>query len=144
MKRLMPSQQGVSVVWLHCGENVSPHVQQIHIRLPSCDSDLKMCQLFELFSLADEKKDKASAAVSKAAKSEAASKLPTTPTKASKTNASAAASATPATPTSAQSAPATPLGVNLAKVDLGKISSILSSLTSAMKNTGVFCVGKRW
>ncbi|GAA6220618.1 regulation of nuclear pre-mRNA domain-containing protein 2-like isoform X1 [Lates japonicus] len=86
---------------------------------------------------ADEKKEKASAAVSKAAKSEAASKLPTTPTKASKTNAAAAASATPATPTSAtaQSAPATPLGVNLAKVDLGKISSILSSLTSAMKNT---------
>ncbi|KAJ3598415.1 hypothetical protein NHX12_001925 [Muraenolepis orangiensis] len=34
-----------------------------------------------------------------------------------------------------QSTPITPLGVNLANVDLGKISSILSSITSAMKNT---------
>ncbi|KAJ8289983.1 hypothetical protein GJAV_G00007420 [Gymnothorax javanicus] len=40
---------------------------------------------------------------------------------------------TPTTP----GTPATPLPVNMAKVDLGKISSILSSLTSVMKNTGV-------
>lgn len=98
-----------------------------------------MYQLSELFSLANEKKDKGSTAVSKATKLDASSKPPTTPTKASKTNATAAATATPVTPTSvtAQSAPTTPLGVNLAKVDLGKISSILNSLTSAMKNTGV-------
>ncbi|XP_058503134.1 regulation of nuclear pre-mRNA domain-containing protein 2-like isoform X1 [Solea solea] len=86
----------------------------------------------------DAKKDKVPTAVSKATKSEAASKPPTTPTKASKTSAATTvATATPLTPTSAsaQSAPATALGVNLAKVDLGKISSILSSLTSAMKNT---------
>uniref|UniRef100_A0A665TZY8 Regulation of nuclear pre-mRNA domain-containing protein 2 n=1 Tax=Echeneis naucrates TaxID=173247 RepID=A0A665TZY8_ECHNA len=85
----------------------------------------------------DEKKDKTSTAVSKATKSDAASKLPTTPTKPSRTSATTAATATPVTPTSAatQSTPAAPLGVNLAKVDLGKISSILSSLTSAMKNT---------
>ncbi|XP_031708845.1 regulation of nuclear pre-mRNA domain-containing protein 2 isoform X1 [Anarrhichthys ocellatus] len=82
----------------------------------------------------DDKKDKTSTAV---AKSDAASKVPTTPTKASKTNATAAATATPLTPTpaAAQSTPTTPMGVNLEKVDLGKISSILSSLTSAMKNT---------
>ncbi|AWO96537.1 putative regulation of nuclear pre-mRNA domain-containing protein 2-like [Scophthalmus maximus] len=91
----------------------------------------------EAAAAGDEKKDKASAAVSKAAKSDSAPKLPSTPTKASKTNSTAAVTATPVTPTSAaaQSAPATPLGVNLAKVDLGKISSILSSLTSVMKNT---------
>ncbi|KAM7383414.1 hypothetical protein PAMP_003070 [Pampus punctatissimus] len=85
----------------------------------------------------DDKKDKASPAVAKSTKSDTVSKLPTTPTKASKTNATAAVTATPVTPTSAtaQNAPTTPLGVNLAKVDLGKISSILSSLTSAMKNT---------
>ncbi|XP_039662710.1 regulation of nuclear pre-mRNA domain-containing protein 2 isoform X2 [Perca fluviatilis] len=82
----------------------------------------------------DDKKDKASAAV---AKSDAASKPPTTPTKVSKINTPAAAPAAPVTPTAAaaQSAPTTPMGVNLEKVDLGKISSILSSLTSAMKNT---------
>ncbi|XP_065813792.1 regulation of nuclear pre-mRNA domain-containing protein 2-like isoform X3 [Labrus bergylta] len=79
-----------------------------------------------------EKNDKGNAAVAKATKSDAALKSPTTPTKASKANNIAAATATPVTPTSA---PATPLGVNLEKVDLGKISSILSSLTSAMKNT---------
>ncbi|XP_061675220.1 regulation of nuclear pre-mRNA domain-containing protein 2 isoform X2 [Syngnathoides biaculeatus] len=62
------------------------------------------------------------------------SKLPTTPTKALKVNTSA--SITPATPTSTSQNPSTPLGVNMAKVDLGKISSILSSLTAAMKNTG--------
>lgn len=100
-----------------------------------------MYQLFEFFLLADDKKDKTSTAVAKTTKSDTASKLPTTPTKALKTNtATTAATATPVTPTSAaaQSAPTTPLGVNLEKVDLGKISSILSSLTSAMKNTGVF------
>lgn len=61
---------------------------------------------------------------------------PTTPTKASKSDV-AAATATTVTPTSANahSTPANPLGVSLAKVDLGKISSILNSLTSAMKNT---------
>ncbi|CAB1445929.1 unnamed protein product [Pleuronectes platessa] len=87
---------------------------------------------------ADEKKEKASAAVSKAMKSDLAPKLPTTPTKAAKTNANTAAvTTTTMTPTSAsaQSAPTSPLGVNLAKVDLGKITSILNSLTSAMKNT---------
>ncbi|KAJ8354848.1 hypothetical protein SKAU_G00224150 [Synaphobranchus kaupii] len=38
--------------------------------------------------------------------------------------------------------PATPLPVNLANVDLGKISSILSSLTSVMKSTGVSPVSR--
>ncbi|KAK7878834.1 hypothetical protein WMY93_030860 [Mugilogobius chulae] len=47
---------------------------------------------------------------------------------ASKSNTSAASS-------TSVNAAANPLGVNLAKVDLGKISSILNSLTSAMKNT---------
>lgn len=111
-------------------------------QLQCCKSHLIIYELFELFSLADDKKDKTSTAVTKTNKSDVASKLPTTPTKAPKTSATAAAAstATPVTPTSAaaQSAPTTPLGVNLAKVDLGKISSILSSLTSAMKTTGVF------
>ncbi|XP_026172559.1 regulation of nuclear pre-mRNA domain-containing protein 2-like isoform X2 [Mastacembelus armatus] len=86
---------------------------------------------------ADDKKDKAPTAVAKTNKPDATSKLPTTPTKTSKTNATASTTATPVTPTStaAQSAPSTPLGVSLAKVDLGKISSILSSITSAMKTT---------
>ncbi|XP_019737132.1 regulation of nuclear pre-mRNA domain-containing protein 2 isoform X3 [Hippocampus comes] len=66
-------------------------------------------------------------------KLDADSKTPTTPTKASKAN--TASTVTPATPTSASQTPSTPLGVNMAKVDLGKISSILSSLTGAMKNT---------
>ncbi|XP_041843283.1 regulation of nuclear pre-mRNA domain-containing protein 2 [Melanotaenia boesemani] len=81
----------------------------------------------------DNKKDKPSSAVAKISKSEAPAKLPNTPT--SKTSASATVA--PMTPTSAKAttAPTNPLGVNLAKVDLGKISSILSSLTSAMKNT---------
>lgn len=72
-----------------------------------------------LFLTADGKKEKSSATADKAAKG---SKAPSTPTKAAKSN-------------SAQSAP---MAVNLEKVDLGKISSILSSLTSAMKNTGMF------
>ncbi|XP_077382059.1 regulation of nuclear pre-mRNA domain-containing protein 2 isoform X1 [Festucalex cinctus] len=58
-------------------------------------------------------------------------KTASTPTKASK----ATAAATVTTPTSASQTPSTPLGVDMAKVDLGKISSILSSLTAAMKNT---------
>ncbi|KAM9806073.1 regulation of nuclear pre-mRNA domain-containing protein 2-like isoform X2 [Syngnathus typhle] len=63
-------------------------------------------------------------------KSDAGCKTPTTPTKVSKANSTAAS--TSVTP----QAPSVPLGVNMAKVDLGKISSILSSLTAAMKNTG--------
>ncbi|XP_068178917.1 regulation of nuclear pre-mRNA domain-containing protein 2-like isoform X2 [Antennarius striatus] len=84
-------------------------------------------------SAGDEKKDKVAAAAAKTTKPEVASKPPATPTKAYKSS----AAATSVTPTSAaaQNAPTTPLGVNLEKVDLGKISSILSSLTSAMKNT---------
>ncbi|MEQ2164326.1 hypothetical protein GOODEAATRI_005560 [Goodea atripinnis] len=83
--------------------------------------------------------DEPSTAVSKT-KPDAASKPANTPTKPSKPSPSAVTTATPVTPTSAKAttAPTTPLGVNLAKVDLGKISSILSSLTSAMKNTGGF------
>ncbi|KAL0985210.1 hypothetical protein UPYG_G00154130 [Umbra pygmaea] len=52
----------------------------------------------------------------------------------------------PTTPTSTGAAmpsvPTTPLGVNLANVDLGKISSILSSITSAMKNTAASPVSR--
>uniref|UniRef100_A0A3Q2ZGD4 Regulation of nuclear pre-mRNA domain-containing protein 2 n=2 Tax=Kryptolebias marmoratus TaxID=37003 RepID=A0A3Q2ZGD4_KRYMA len=88
---------------------------------------------------AGDKKDKSPPSAAKTLKSESTSKLPNTPAKVSKpvALASAAATAAPVTPTSAKvtSAPTAPLGVNLAKVDLGKISSILSSLTSAMKNT---------
>lgn len=73
-----------------------------------------------LFSTADDKKEKSSSAGDKTAKPGAAPKPPTTPTKPPKSN----------------PAPSAPVGVNLEKVDLGKISSILSSLTSAMKNTG--------
>uniref|UniRef100_A0A1A7YMB3 Regulation of nuclear pre-mRNA domain-containing protein 2 n=2 Tax=Iconisemion striatum TaxID=60296 RepID=A0A1A7YMB3_9TELE len=88
----------------------------------------------------DDKKDKPSTAVSKPSKSDTTSKPPSTHTKVTKpidSPVAAVATATPATPpsTKATNAPAAPLGVNLAKVDLGKISSILSSLTSAMKNT---------
>lgn len=72
--------------------------------------------------IADGKKEKSSVAADKAARGP---KLPSTPTRAAKSS-------------SGQSAPLTPMAVNLEKVDLGKISSILSSLTSAMKNTGVF------
>ncbi|KAG7469431.1 hypothetical protein MATL_G00128790 [Megalops atlanticus] len=51
--------------------------------------------------------------------------------------------APPSTPTpSTPGTPATPLPVNLANVDLGKISSILSSLTSVMKSTGVSPVSR--
>ncbi|XP_056157751.1 regulation of nuclear pre-mRNA domain-containing protein 2 [Lampris incognitus] len=85
----------------------------------------------------DDKKDKIPSAASKTTKLAAPSKLtlPATPARASK--ATTPVPTTPVTPTSAtsQSAPANPLGVNLANVDLGKISSILSSITSAMKNT---------
>ncbi|XP_008430959.1 regulation of nuclear pre-mRNA domain-containing protein 2 [Poecilia reticulata] len=84
----------------------------------------------------DGKLDQPSAAVSKT-KSDAASKPQSTPTKPPKPSPSVVTTATPVTPTSAKAitTQTTPLGVNLAKVDLGKISSILSSLTSAMKNT---------
>ncbi|CAN9513629.1 unnamed protein product [Ophioblennius macclurei] len=95
----------------------------------------------------DDNKDKPSTTVAKTAKTETTTKTPNTPTKVSKTAAPAAAAAAtttttaaPATPTSApttSAAAAAPLGVNLAKVDLGKISSILSSLTSAMKSSAV-------
>nr|XP_061789000.1 regulation of nuclear pre-mRNA domain-containing protein 2-like [Nerophis lumbriciformis] len=80
---------------------------------------------------ADDKTGEISPAV---VKLDADSKTPTTPTKTSK--AKTAATVAPATPPSASHTPSTPLGVNMAKVDLGKISSILSSLTAAMKNTG--------
>lgn len=85
------------------------------------------------------KQEKPTNAVSKTLKPDVLSKLPDTPAKASKVNAPTPTS-TPVTPTTtkATSAPTSPLGVNLAKVDLGKISSILNSLTSAMKNTGGF------
>lgn len=93
---------------------------------------------FDYFCKADEKKDKGSTAVTaaaKATKADAAPKTPTTPTKASKVTA-VTSTLTPSTSAAAQSAATAPLGVSLEKVDLGKISSILSSLTSAMKNTG--------
>lgn len=119
-------------------------------RMLSCGSGLKMYQLFDLFLRADDKKDKVSSAVAKTIKSEPALKAPTTPTKGSKTSPATAAPPTTTTSTTtstpaaaaatgaaAPSAPTTPLGVNLEKVDLGKISSILSSLTSAMKSTGM-------
>lgn len=96
------------------------------------------------FYKADEKKDKGattSTAVAKATKADAAPKTPTTPTKASKVT-TATSTLTPSTSAAAQSTATAPLGVSLEKVDLGKISSILSSLTSAMKNTGtVRCRG---
>uniref|UniRef100_A0A1A8P990 Regulation of nuclear pre-mRNA domain-containing protein 2 n=1 Tax=Nothobranchius pienaari TaxID=704102 RepID=A0A1A8P990_9TELE len=84
--------------------------------------------------------DKTDSAVSKTSKPDTTSKPPSTPTKVSKaidSPVAAVTTATPATPTSAKAtnAPVAPLGVNLAKVDLGKISSILSSLTSAMKTS---------
>ncbi|TWW79069.1 Regulation of nuclear pre-mRNA domain-containing protein 2 [Takifugu flavidus] len=67
----------------------------------------------------DDKKEKNSSAGEKTAKPGTASKPPSTPTKPAKSN----------------PAPSAPGGVNLEKVDLGKISSILNSLTCAMKNT---------
>lgn len=90
-------------------------------RCPVGIPNLKTCLLMvTLFLIADDKKEKTSSAGDKTAKPGAASKPPTTPTKPAKSN----------------PAPSAPVGVNLEKVDLGKISSILSSLTSAMKNTG--------
>lgn len=77
--------------------------------------------------IADGKKEKNSTTADKAAKG---SKAPSTPSKPAKSN-------------PAQSAPLTPMAVSLEKVDLGKISSILSSITSAMKNTGMFMPNKR-
>lgn len=91
---------------------------------------------FYNFCVADKKKDKDSipvAAVGKATSVDAAPKTPTTPTRASKVTMGPLTASTSA---AAQSAGPAPLGVSLEKVDLGKISSILSSLTSAMKNTG--------
>lgn len=81
-----------------------------------------MSLIVMLFLIADGKKEKNSTTADKAAKG---SKVPSTATKPAKSN-------------SAQSAPLTPMAVNMEKVDLGKISSILSSLTSAMKSTGMF------
>ncbi|XP_028835325.1 regulation of nuclear pre-mRNA domain-containing protein 2 isoform X2 [Denticeps clupeoides] len=59
--------------------------------------------------------------------------------KASPTSQTSASSATPTPPTPGCATVANPgpLQVNLANVDLGKISSILSSITSAMKSSGV-------
>ncbi|XP_062393883.1 regulation of nuclear pre-mRNA domain-containing protein 2 [Sardina pilchardus] len=58
---------------------------------------------------------------------------------ANQTPPSSSTAATPTTPTAAPgpSPGPSPLQMNLANVDLGKISSILSSLTSAMKGSGV-------
>uniref|UniRef100_A0A8C5EJR5 Regulation of nuclear pre-mRNA domain-containing protein 2 n=1 Tax=Gouania willdenowi TaxID=441366 RepID=A0A8C5EJR5_GOUWI len=85
----------------------------------------------------DDKKAELLNAASKSRKSNAESKPPNTPTKMAKSSSSVASAVLPVTPISATATntPTAPLGVNLAKVDLGKISSILSSLTSAMKNT---------
>lgn len=101
-------------------------------------SNAEKSRLFGFFFRKADKKDKDAAAADTATvtKADTAPKTPTTPTKASKV---ASAAGTPAPSASAcgtaQSAPSAPLGVSLEKVDLGKISSILSSLTSAMKNT---------
>ncbi|KAJ8383771.1 hypothetical protein AAFF_G00214580 [Aldrovandia affinis] len=64
---------------------------------------------------------------------------PSTPTPTATPTPTPAPAPTPTpTPTpNTPGTPATPLPVNLANVDLGKISSILSSLTSVMKSTGV-------
>uniref|UniRef100_A0A4W4HPK0 Regulation of nuclear pre-mRNA domain-containing protein 2 n=1 Tax=Electrophorus electricus TaxID=8005 RepID=A0A4W4HPK0_ELEEL len=48
----------------------------------------------------------------------------------------------PTTPGPVGTASSAPLQVNLANVDLGKISSILNSITSVMKNTGVSPVSR--
>nr|XP_057940666.1 regulation of nuclear pre-mRNA domain-containing protein 2-like isoform X2 [Doryrhamphus excisus] len=85
-------------------------------------------------STAGDKKGEMSPTLTKT-KLDADAKPPATPTKTSKSNVASAAMTTPATPTSTSPTTPTTLGVNMAKVDLGKISSILSSLTAAMKNT---------
>lgn len=64
-----------------------------------------------------------------------------TPTKTvsgSITNQTPTTNTTPNTPGPAPVVSPSPLQVNLANVDLGKISSILSSLSNAMKTTGEF------
>ncbi|KAA0702889.1 Regulation of nuclear pre-mRNA domain-containing protein 2 [Triplophysa tibetana] len=68
-----------------------------------------------------------------------------TPTKTvsgSVTNQTSPANTTPNTPGPAPVVSPSPLQVNLANVDLGKISSILSSLSNAMKTTGVSPVSR--
>ncbi|XP_061103630.1 regulation of nuclear pre-mRNA domain-containing protein 2-like [Conger conger] len=68
--------------------------------------------------------------------------LPATPTPTPVPTPTPAPTPTPTPTPSTPGTPATPLPVNLANVDLGKISSILSSLTSVMKSTGVSPVSR--
>ncbi|KAK5892294.1 hypothetical protein CesoFtcFv8_012686 [Champsocephalus esox] len=118
------------------GENANDSKDMEDIEDIEDIEDMEDIEDIEDMELSDEEADAATAEAGDK-KSDAPSKLPSTPTKAPKTITTAAATATPLTPTSAaaQSAAVTTMGVNLDKVDLGKISSILSSLTSAMKNT---------
>ncbi|XP_066538497.1 regulation of nuclear pre-mRNA domain-containing protein 2 isoform X2 [Hoplias malabaricus] len=96
--------------------------------------------------IVEEKKEKASSvAVSKLANTATAKSSHITPSSTlappTKAASESAANQTPPsstvpTPTTPVSASPAPLQVNLANVDLGKISSILSSITNVMKNTG--------
>ncbi|XP_065102408.1 regulation of nuclear pre-mRNA domain-containing protein 2 [Paramisgurnus dabryanus] len=107
--------------------------------------------------IVDEKKEKLSVKIStsKIINAEATKSLPITPSKqpqtlatptktisGSVTNKTPSANTTPSTPGPAPVVSPSPLQVNLANVDLGKISSILSSLSNAMKTTGVSPVSR--
>lgn len=94
---------------------------------------------FSIFELVEERKEKQVVPSSAPAKTESVPKA-TPSTVVVATPAVTTPAQTPPTPKTVSTVPVPPspaLGLpNLANVDLAKISSILSSLTSVMKNTG--------
>lgn len=97
-----------------------------------------MCVFSTFIFSVEDKKEKASSSTVPKATSATAAKSPTLAPPAKTTSEPTAvqtvssSTATTTSPTSTLS----PAPLNLANVDLGKISSILNSITNAMKNTG--------
>lgn len=88
------------------------------------------------FSSVEDKKEKALLSVISKATSATAAKSPTlTPTK-STPEPTATVQTVSSSPVTTPTSTLSPAPLNLANVDLGKISSILNSITNAMKNTG--------
>lgn len=91
---------------------------------------------FFFFSSVEDKKEKAPPPIVSKSTSAIAAKSPTLAPPTKTTSEPAAVQTTSSSAVTSPTTTLSPAPLNLANVDLGKISSILNSITNAMKNTG--------
>lgn len=93
-------------------------------------------RFFFFFSSVEDKKEKAPPPIVSKSTSAIAAKSPTLAPPTKTTSEPAAVQTTSSSAVTSPTTTLSPAPLNLANVDLGKISSILNSITNAMKNTG--------